>query len=418
MIKVPEVLSTALLCRTLLTTACISILSLNIAEAQETEFRLLWPEGAPGAKGTADADRPGLWVYPAAGQTNQTNQTSQTGQTSVQPNGTAVIICPGGGYGIHAVDHEGTQPARFFNRLGITAFVLRYRLAPYRHPVPLNDALRAIRFVRAHAAEFQLDPERIGIMGFSAGGHLASTALTQFTAADASATDSVEQQSSRPSFGILGYPVISFSADFAHRGSARNLLGPDAAPDQLAALSSDLNVTKDTPPTFLFHTAEDTGVPPENSIAFFTACKRAGVAAELHVFQQGQHGVGLAPGHPALQSWLDTATTWLRQNALLASGKRQAVKGTVQLNGTPLRWGSIALRPRSSHHPTAWAMVNSGKFSIPAASGPLPGDYDIVVTSMGSVAPAPTVADAQVLKTPMPITIGEVDASLDLDYRE
>ena len=403
MIKLPEVLTTTLLCWCVVATFCV-----GTAAAQDAEFRPLWPDGAPGAQGTADADRPGLWIYPA----------SATSPNGEKPSGTAVVICPGGGYGIHAVDHEGTQPARFFNRLGITAFVLRYRLAPYRHPIPLNDALRAIRFVRAHAEEFRIDPERVGIMGFSAGGHLASTALTLFNTGDAAAADPVERQSSRPSFGILGYPVISFSADFAHRGSARNLLGPDASSEQLAALSSDRNVTKDTPPTFLFHTAEDTGVPPENSIAFFTACKRAGVAAELHVFQQGQHGVGLAPGHPALQSWLDSATTWLRQNALLASGSRTAVKGTVQLNGVPLRWGSIALRPRSAQHPTAWAMVNSGKFSIPAASGPLPGDYDVVVTNMGSVAPGPTIADAQVLKTPHQITVGSTETSLDLDFRE
>jgi acetyl esterase/lipase len=374
--------------------------------AEEPNFRPLWPDQAPDAKGDTSADRPGLWVYPATPQPNQ------------HPSGTAVVICPGGGYGIHAVDHEGTQPARFFNRLGITAFVLRYRLAPYRHPVPLNDALRAIRFVRTHAADFQVDPNRVGIMGFSAGGHLASTALTQFTAGDAAAADPIDRQSSRPSFGILGYPVISFSADFAHRGSARNLLGPDASEEQLAALSNDRNVTKDTPPTFLFHTAEDSGVPPENSIAFFSACKRAGVPAELHVFQQGQHGVGLAPGHPALQSWLDTATTWLRQNALLAAGTRQAVQGTVQLNGAPLRWGSIALKPRSASHPTAWAMVNGGKFNIPQASGPLAGEYDIIVTNMGAVQPGPTIDDARTLKTPHQITIGDTSASLELDYRE
>lgn len=402
MSALPQSLASSLL----LCCCIVAAVSLSTVHAQEPEFRLLWPDGAPAAKGDTNADRPGLWVYPAATQPNQ------------QPSGTAVVICPGGGYGIHAVDHEGTQPARFFNRLGITAFVLRYRLAPYRHPVPLNDALRAIRFVRNHAADFQIDPERVGIMGFSAGGHLASTALTLFTPGDPAAADPIDRQHSRPSFGILGYPVISFSADFAHRGSARNLLGPDASAEQLAALSSDRNVTKDTPPTFLFHTAEDSGVPPENSIAFFTACKRAGVPAELHVFQQGQHGVGLAPGHPALQSWLEAATVWLRQNALLAAGPRRAVSGTVQLNGTPLRWGSITLRPRSPHHPTAWAMVNAGKFSIPRTSGPLAGVYDIVVTNMGAVQPGPTIDDAQVLNTPNQITIADTDASLELDYRE
>ena len=372
------------------------------AVAQETDFKLLWPNGAPGATGTAAPDQPGLWVYPA----------------TENPTGTAVIICPGGGYGIHAVDHEGVQPARFFNRMGITAFVLRYRLAPYRHPIPLNDALRAIRFVRASAAEFKVDPNRIGIMGFSAGGHLASTALTLFNSSSPDANDPIDQLSSRPSFGILGYPVISFSADFAHRGSARNLLGPDASPEQLAALSNDRNVTKETPPTFLFHTAEDTGVPPENSLAFFAACRRNGVPAEIHVFQQGQHGVGLAPEHPALESWIAAAGTWLRQNALLAPGTRRAVSGTVQLNGQPLRWGSVALKPRSPHQPTAWAMVSNGKFNIPQSAGPLPGEYDVTVTHMGSVQPQPTVSDARILATPKSAVVADSELSLELSYTE
>ena len=370
--------------------------------AEDPDFKLLWPDGAPGATGDADADRPGLWVYPAAGQSS----------------GTAIIICPGGGYGIHAVDHEGVQPARFFNRMGVTAFVLRYRLAPYRHPIPLNDALRAIRFVRAHAAEYKVEPDRIGIMGFSAGGHLASTALTLYSSAGADAGDPIDGHSSRPSFGILGYPVISFSADFAHRGSARNLLGPDASAEQLAALSSDRNVTKDTPPTFLFHTAEDTGVPPENSLAFFAACRRHGVPAELHVYQQGPHGVGLAPEHPALQSWIGAAGTWLRQNALLASGVRRAVTGTVQFRGQPLRWGSIALRPRSPHLPHAWAMVRDGKFSIAQAAGPLAGEYDVVVTDMGAVQPSPTVVDSRILPGTQTVVVSDTDLKLDLNYTE
>ena len=387
-------------------TLCLSISTIlactATATAQDPDFKLLWTDGAPGATGSTAADQPGLWVFPATD----------------QPNGTAVIICPGGGYGIHAVDHEGVQPARFFNRMGVTAFVLRYRLAPYRHPIPLNDALRAIRFVRAHAAEFKLDPDRIGIMGFSAGGHLASTALTLFNNDNPDAQDPVDRLSSRPSFGILGYPVISFSADFAHRGSARNLLGPDASPEQLAALSNERNVTKDTPPTFLFHTAEDTGVPPENSLAFFAACRRHGVPAEIHIFQQGQHGVGLAPQNPAIQSWITSAGTWLRQNALLAPGTRSAVSGTILLNGQPLRWGSIALQPRSPHQPTAWAMVNNGKFNIPQSAGPLPGEYDVTVTHMGSVQPQPTVPDARVIATPKTVTVADSELKLELSYTE
>lgn len=345
--------------------------------AADPEFRLLWPDGAPGAKGQADADKPGFWVYPAG----------------EKANGAAVIICPGGGYFLHATDHEGVQPAKFFNRMGVTAFVLRYRLNPYRHPVPLQDAQRAIRLVRANAKEFGVDPARVGIMGFSAGGHLTSTAVTHFDRGDANATDAVDRQSCRPDFGILGYPVVSFVAEYSHRGSAKNLLGDDPTEDQLKELSNDLQVTKETPPVFLFHTSEDTGVPPENSLAFYAACHKAGVPAELHVYQQGPHGVGMAFGHPALQGWIEAAGTWMRQGCLLVSEKRVAVQGIIKSNGEPLSWGSIALVPENPHAPTGWAMVRDGKYSIPANAGPVPGKHRVMVVDMGKVAPGPTVED-------------------------
>ena len=345
------------------------------------EFRQLWPDGAPQAKGDADADKPGVWVYPA----------------KENANGAAIVICPGGGYSIHATDHEGVQPAKYFNSIGVTAFVLRYRLSPYRHPVPLLDAQRALRFVRAHADEFKIDKHRVGIMGFSAGGHLTSTAVTHFDEGNAAAADLIDKESSRPDFGILGYPVVSFTADYAHRGSGNNLLGKDATAEQLKSLSNELNVTKDTPPLFLFHTSEDTGVPAENSISFYLACRKAGVPAELHVYQQGPHGVGLANQHPALSQWISNAGTWLRQNALLTSGTRQAIKGEVQLNGEPMKFGTIALQPINSNDPVAWSMVSKGKFNVPATSGAVPGIYNVIVTSMGAVAPGPTVDDARIV---------------------
>ncbi|MGV2337198.1 MAG UNVERIFIED_CONTAM: prolyl oligopeptidase family serine peptidase [Planctomycetaceae bacterium] len=196
--------------------------------------------------------------------------------------------------------------------------------------------------MRAHAAEFQVDPQRVGIMGFSAGGHLTSTAVTHFDAGRADAEDVIERESSRPSFGVLGYPVVSFVADYAHRGSAKNLLGEGATEEQLRSLSNDQHVTKETPPVFLFHTSEDTGVPPENSLAFYAACHKAGVPAELHVYQQGPHGVGLAFEHPARQNWIGAVGVWLRQNSLLATGERQQVQGQVLKNGQPLAWGTVA----------------------------------------------------------------------------
>lgn len=368
----------------------------------EPEFRLLWPAGAPGAKGTADADKPGVWVYPAGAGSN----------------GAAVVICPGGGYAIHATDHEGVQPARYFNSIGVTAFVLRYRLSPYRHPIPLGDAQRALRYIRAHAAEFGVDPQRVGIMGFSAGGHLTSTAVTHFDAGRADAEDPIERQSSRPSFGVLGYPVVSFVADYAHRGSAKNLLGEGATDEQLQSLSNDQHVTKETPPVFLFHTSEDTGVPPENSLAFYAACHKAGVPAELHVYQQGPHGVGLAFEHPALQNWIGAVGVWLRQNALLATGERQEVQGQVLKNGQPLAWGTVALKPVQGSQPTGWALVRGGKFVIAKSAGVLPGEYDVVVTDMGAVAPGPTVDGAKVLAGAQRVTVHAGQNSVDLKFTE
>jgi acetyl esterase/lipase len=368
--------------------------------ADEPEFRLLWSNGAPEALGDKDADKPGFWVYPA----------------TKNPNGAAVIICPGGGYAIHATDHEGVQPAKYFNRIGVTAFVLRYRLSPYRHPIPLQDAQRALRLVRASASEFGIDPHRVGIMGFSAGGHLTSTALTHFDAGDATAENAIDKQSCRPDFGILGYPVISFVADYAHKGSAKNLLGDKATDEQLQSLSNDTQVTKDTPPVFLFHTSEDTGVPPENSLAFYAACHKAGVPAELHIYQQGPHGVGLANEHPALGQWIHTAGTWLTQSGLLTTGKRQPVTGMIKQKGEPLKFGTVAFKPDDVNAPVGWAMVRNGQFSIAANAGPVPGKYHVAVTDMGAVAPGPTVDDAKLspAEVVFEITEGSNELSIDL----
>lgn len=385
-----------------LLTLAATFMSMHPTMAQDaTRFELLWPNGAPGAMGDKDADKPGVWVYPAA-----------------KPNGASIVICPGGGYAIHATDHEGVQPAKYFNSIGVTAFVLRYRLSPYRHPAPLQDAQRAIRWVRANAKEFSLDPNRVGIMGFSAGGHLTSTAVTHFDAGNASAADPIDQQSCRPNFGILGYPVVSFVAEYSHKGSANNLLGANASEESLKNLSNDTQVTAETPPVFLFHTSEDTGVPPENSVAFYAACRRHKVAAELHIFQQGPHGVGLAPGNPALEKWINAAGTWLRQNALLSGGKRQAVKGSIKLAGQPLKFGTIAFNPVDTNAPVAWAMVRNGQFQIPESAGPVLGKYTLAITNQGDVAPEPTIDDASPIGKSVSLTFdildGQNEVSLEL----
>ena len=258
----------------------------------------LWEHGAPAALGNSDADNPTLTVYLA-----------------LKPAATctAVVVAPGGGYGMLASNHEGRQVANWLNAMNVTAFVLKYRLGPkYHHPIELGDAQRALRLVRARAAEFGYAPDRVGIMGFSAGGHLASTTGTHFDNGNPSASDPIDRVSCRPDFMILGYPVISFTAPYTHRGSANNLLGENADPKLRAELSNELHVTSQTPPTFLFTTSEDSGVPPENSVAFYLALHKAGVPAEMHIFEKGPHGVGLANDDPALSEWSKLLANWLR----------------------------------------------------------------------------------------------------------
>ena len=236
-------------------------------------------------------------------------------------NGTAVVVCPGGGYGHLATDHEGKQIGEWLNTLGVTAFMLQYRIAPaYRNPAPLQDAHRALRTVRSRAAAWHLDSQRIGIWGFSAGGHLASTAGTHFDDGTADAADPIERVSSRPDFMILAYPVVTMEAPFVHGGSRDNLLGknPDAA--LVKSLSNEQQITEKTPPTFLFHTSDDPVVPVENSILFYLALRKAHVPAELHIYAHGPHGVGLAKADPVLSSWSDRLAAWLGARGLLKKG--------------------------------------------------------------------------------------------------
>jgi len=261
----------------------------------------LWEGRAPGALGDAPADRPTLTVYlPRAS------------------NSTAVIVAPGGGYQNLAMNHEGRQVANWLNAHGVSAFVLQYRLGPrYRHPIELGDAQRAIRLVRSQAAKFRISPDRIGMLGFSAGGHLTATAGTHFDEGNPSAADPIDRVSSRPDFLVLGYPVITMNPEFTHAGSRRNLLGENPDPRLQEELSNELRVTAQTPPTFLFHTTNDNGVPVMNSVAFYSALVKARVPAEMHLFANGPHGVGLALNDPALSHWPELLTEWLRGRGLL-----------------------------------------------------------------------------------------------------
>ena len=297
----------------LLTAALIA----PVAFAADPPAQPLWPEGAPGALGkeTGDDNHSGdiptitVWLAPKDKAT-----------------GAAVVICPGGGYGFLASDHEGRRVAEWLNSIGVAGVMVKYRLAPkYKHPAPLMDAQRAIRTVRAKSKEWGLDPHRIGILGFSAGGHLASTAATHFDEGKADASDPIDRESCRPDLAVLVYPVISFTADFSHKGSADNLLGKGASKELLTSLSNETQVTEKTPPTFLAHTLADTGVPMENSLAFAMALRKAKVPFELHVFEKGQHGLGLGSGwktgkigpEPSFQAWPKLCESWLKTQGFL-----------------------------------------------------------------------------------------------------
>jgi len=270
---------------------------------QEPQTIPLWPGKAPGALGDADEDRPTLTIYMPA---------STAGPM------TSVIVAPGGGYRALSMNKEGRLPANFLNSLGIAAFVLKYRLGPkYHHPVELGDIQRAVRTLRARAGEWHLDPARVGVMGFSAGGHLAATVSSTYDEGNASATDPIERASSRPDFAILGYPVITFVEPWTHQGSRTMLLGDRPDPTLARNLSAETQVTAKTPPTFLFHTNADTTVPVENSVQYFLALRKAGVPAEMHIFKDGAHGAGLALQDPALSEWPTVLANWLRASGLL-----------------------------------------------------------------------------------------------------
>lgn len=271
--------------------------------AQPTELPL-WPDKAPGALGDEPGDRPTLTIHrpdkPTAARA-------------------AVVVCPGGGYQHLALGHEGQEIADWLNSLGVTACVLKYRLAPrYHHPAPITDAQRALRTVRAKAGDWNIDAAKLGIIGFSAGGHLASTTATHFDRGQSESGDPIEQQSCRPDFAILVYPVIALATDYAHAGSRKNLLGEQPDPQLLESLSNERQVTKDTPPCFLVASSEDKPVPSENSVLFYLACQQAGVPAELHVFERGPHGFGLGQKDPSLSTWPALCANWLRRHSFLS----------------------------------------------------------------------------------------------------
>ena len=265
----------------------------------------LWPGAAPQAKGDACEDIPTLTIF-----------APQPGHE----NGSAVVVLPGGAYVGLAANLEGRQVADWFTTRGFRAFILQYRLSSngYLLPVPLLDARRAVQTVRARAADYHIDPNRIVIIGFSAGGHLAALASTQFVPGDPTSEDPIERVSSRPDFSVLGYPWIgAISTDTSHLSYCKLFHVMDRCEELRKAYSPDLFVTRDTPPTFWYHTFDDETVPVEQGLRYYEALVKAGVPAEAHIFAKGPHGTGLGKGDPALDQWPGLLETWLRAQGLM-----------------------------------------------------------------------------------------------------
>ena len=273
----------------------------------------LWPEGVPDAKPDGGSE----YVEDERTYNVQVPTLSYLAAPADRANGAAVIICPGGGYTRLAVTIEGNPTARWLNSLGVACFVLKYRLKEYGHPAPLRDVLRAVRLVRSRAAEFGVDPARIGVFGSSAGGHLASCAATLFDHPAGKTGHALDAVSARPAFAILQYPVILMEGPHVHRGSHDNLIGRNPPADLVALMSTDRQVTAQTPPVFLVHTAEDTSVPLENSLAFHAALRRAGVPAEMHLYEKGPHGFGMRRDLGPASDWPRLAGEWMQHHGWL-----------------------------------------------------------------------------------------------------
>ena len=277
----------------------------------------LWPEGVPGAKTGAGAERV------ENGRVSNVHVPTLT-MHAPSPSaaiGTALIVAPGGGYQRLAMNSEGGALVGKWNALGITVFVLKYRLAEYGHPAPLQDVLRAVRLVRSRAAEFSVAPDRIGIFGASAGGHLAASAAALHGNEQGRTGAALDAVSGRPDFLALLYPVVMMEGPFVHEGSRRNLLGQQPAAATAALLSIDKQVTAGMPPVFLVHTAEDKSVPVENSLALYAALRRAAVPVEMHLYEKGPHGFGTATGLGTTSDWPDRLGEWLRARGLLARAR-------------------------------------------------------------------------------------------------
>lgn len=284
----------------------------------EPKILPLWPEGVPDLKSNASDEK-----IVDGRITNIHRPTLTVFEPRDAPgNATAVIVCPGGGYVRLAIGAKGGADAQWLNGLGVTVFVLKYRLAEYGHPAPLRDVLRAVRLVRSRAAEFGVQTNRIGVLGGSAGGHLAACAATLFDAPEGRTGSPLDRVSGRPDFVALIYPVITMEDPWVHRGSRKALLGENPSPELIQRLSAEQHVRKETPPVFLVATMADRSVPVENSLLFYQALRRAGVPAEMHVYAQGAHGNSRDPQFGPTAQWPEQCEAWLRFNGWLPKSDR------------------------------------------------------------------------------------------------
>lgn len=282
--------------------------------AMAQDFKLkVWPNGAP--------DSNGMTLPEETFEGKRVRNVSEAEMYVYLPKigvntGAAVVICPGGGYMIEAMDHEGYEMAEWLTTQGVAGIVLKYRLPYGHHEIPLEDVQRAMRTVRQKATEWGINPSKIGIAGSSAGGHLASTAGTRFDAGNPEATDPVEKYSCRPDFMLLLYPVITFDEEFAHMGSRNNLIGPNAKYDLVERYSNEKQVTAQTPPTFLVLADDDGGVPPRNSVEFYLALKKYKIPAEMHIFRQGGHGFGMNKKNLPVDQWPNLFAQWMKAQGI------------------------------------------------------------------------------------------------------
>jgi acetyl esterase/lipase len=289
-----------------------SLVSGGLLFAAEPKVIDLWPEGVPDLKADAGPEKDD-----GTGRFTNIHHPTLTVFAPAHPNGTAIIYAPGGGYIRVAGGVNGGEIAKWMNSLGVTVFMLKYRNVEYGHPAPLRDALRAVRILRSRAAEFSLKPDRIGMLGGSAGGHLTASAGTLFDAPEGRTGTELDKISGRPDFLILIFPVITMQEPYGHATSVHALIGTKPTDEMKHHLSVDEQVTKDTPPTFLVHSTADTTVPVENSLLFFTAMRRAKVPIEMHLYPKGPHGSGMDPKLGPTSEWPKHCESWMRFNGWL-----------------------------------------------------------------------------------------------------